>query len=268
MSIVGLAECAVAIGKASNISDAELGLLNGIKYDVENLVREWLGFNVEIATWTHYLPQQYLAQQSDNLVEGYEVIGARVVPWSRESHWDRRYLQLPEIPLRQIISIYENPAAWTVSSPPDFPASSLLHEGPDYQPDLQEVTSAPNVTPVYGLGWKGHVIRTLPAWQTYDRCIKVTYIAGLTPAELSSRFSSFRRAVVVGVQQAWNEAKAYMPDQVSRGGGVGPITSERLENWSANYGASVDQNFGLVTELPMKSKAILAKWKNWQKIAY
>jgi hypothetical protein len=185
-----------------------------------------------------------------------EVVGTRVVPWVRDSYWDRRILQLRQIPVRYpIVSVFEYADAWTV--PGGFwPANTQLVDGTDYQLDQRDAT----------FSWTGHLLRRTGTWATFlERSVKVTYTAGFTPAELSATFPKVRLATIHAIIKSFNELKAQQPDNVSRGGGVGGIVSEGIENWNASYGASVDANFNLVQDLPLSCKRMLADYVRYTK---
>lgn len=188
-------------------------------------------------------------------MEGYEVVGQRVVPWVRDSYWDRRILALTHLPVRYpMIAVYEWLDAWSVPGG-SWPPASQLQDGGDFQLDQADATFC----------WTGHLIRRSGTWSFQERTIKCVYNAGFTPSELASQFPKLRLATVQAIVANFIQLKMYQPDQVSRGGGVGAIQSESLENWQQTYSQSVDTNFGLNVDLPYSVKRTLADMVRYSK---
>src|SRR5579864_3695975 len=113
--IVSRAEILAALGKGSVITDADLALLNMIHLPTEALVEQFIGYKLTLQTYTEYLPARNMLMEMDRLVEGWELVGGRVVPWVRDSGYiDRRILALTHLPVRYpLTSVYEWLDAWS-----------------------------------------------------------------------------------------------------------------------------------------------------------
>jgi hypothetical protein len=261
MPIVSKAEIVVALGKADkSLSDGDSALINMIWAPTEKLVENFVGGKrqkLSVTQFTEYLPTNNLLPQPDVLIDNYEKVGNQVVPWFRDSYWDRRRLPLQYVPVRYpIISVFENlnaylplPPGAIATEPGYWPPSTQLQERQDYYLDMNGPT----------LSHTGFVIRNIGTWQWMERCIKITYNAGYTQDELSGTFPHVRLATLQAIVIKFNELKQHQPDVVSRGGGVGAIQSEGLDGWTVAYGKSTSDNFGMVTDLPASVKRMLAK---------
>ena len=72
-------------------------------------------------------------------------------------------------------------------------------------------------------------------------------------------------AVLEAVVVAFNQIRSHQPDVVSRGGGVGAIVSESLENWAATYGKSVDDMYNFREALPLGVRHMLSDYIRYTK---
>lgn len=230
---------------------AQSSLLTLLRPMAEDAVRNEVGYSIEQATYTHLLPNH-----SDSLGEltGVDVLNDRVV---FKHDGEVRELFTPERPLRSVTSVYEDRAAYGGQGSGDFPASALLTSGTDYY--IDQVVS--------GISWSGKLVRISSGWSPRERTIKVTYVAGLTAAELSGStvvrgpngngVTALKRAALVAAAIAWKEPQASI-----QGSNAGPITGERLADYSVQYAANQVVNlFGFKMLLPQQVKDMLADFK-------
>src|SRR5690606_6904105 len=138
------------------------GLITMLIPLAEDSLKDYVGYSIEQATYTHFLPSGDLFSSDPKEVD---VVNDRVAVsgWS-----DTRILQLPELPVRSITSIYEDAAAEFGQGPGDFNASTLLTSGVDYALELDQT----------GICRTGHVRRVGSVWPAKAGTVKVTYVAG------------------------------------------------------------------------------------------
>lgn len=197
-------------------------LLTQVRIKAENLVKQHVGYNIEQATYTEYLPAKTLSvrAEGDFTSTGFDMIGGTVVP--RQTFPNvRREMVLSQIPVRSIASIYDNAAAWNVDGG-DWPATSLLPTNAYFLDRDYEDEPA----------WSGIVYRNTGSWSVSTRTIRVTYTAGLIAAELASQYTEFGHAVQV-------TAAKMLADIAARSNmartGTGPIGSVTIEDFSVSY---------------------------------
>lgn len=232
---------------------AETALLNILKPMAEDAVREAVGYSITQDTYTHFLPEF----DEDGLeVDRIDVVNDRVVFDYRGA---TNKLFAPERPIRSITSIYRDCAAYGGQGSSDFPASSLLTAGTDYYVDY--VSS--------GVSWSGMLVAIVGSWPTRSRTVKVTYVAGLTAGELAgttavrgpsgSGVGQLKYAALLAASLAFKE-----PESI-QGSNSGPITAERLADYSVSYSAKDISNiFGFKQRLPSKVLDLLEPFKRFR----
>jgi hypothetical protein len=193
MSIVTSAEVLTVLQASGvTVSAAGLSLINFLIPAIESRVKKFIGWNVERATYTHYLPNsgpnRYF--DGDPITGGYDMIGGQAVPRQR-GNLVRQILILREIPVRSVTSIYENPGAYTVAGG-TWPTTSLLPTNSYFLDTLDG-----------DMSWTGHVYRQNGLWSTQARCVKVTYVAGLTAEEITASRSEIKLAVIRAVTSSY-----------------------------------------------------------------
>lgn len=231
-------------------SAAQTALMNILRPLAEDAVKAEVGYSIEQATHTHFLPG---FDEFGGEAVSVDVLNGRV---TFEYDEESSVLYLPERPIRSITTLYEDRAAFGGQGASDFPASSALTGGTDYYVDW--LTDS--------LSWSGKLTKRNGTWSPKARTIKVTYVAGLTAGEIAGT-TSCRGPVAGGVAQlryAAISAAALKFKQPSgiQGTNVGPITAERLADYSVQYdGKSVAQLFGWKMDLPQELKDLLAPFK-------
>lgn len=229
---------------------AETAMVNLLRPKAESAVRRYVGFTITQATHTHFLPVQ---NENAGEIEGLDVVNGRVA-FEFSNATDKMYL--PERPVRSITSLYEDSAAYGGQGSGDFPAGSALTGGTDYYIDY--TTS--------GVSWSGLLRKVAGTWSVRARTIKAVYVAGLTAAELAGTsirgpnggdVLDLKFAAIIAAALAIKEASGV------QGSNAGPITSERLSDYSVSYGKSVDSLFGFNRDLPPKVKELLDPYRRY-----
>lgn len=233
MSIVSEATLQVYLGQTSLDGPAAtlLTLLHG---RAERLVKTFLGYAVEQASHTEFLPahgptvpQPELLTEDDTMFLAAE---------------SRTKLFLSELPVRSITSIYERADGYGTDA--RFTSTYLLTANEDYWLDVGRT----------GISKTGIVHRLGGSWPLAGRSVKVTYTAGYTDAELQD--TDIPLAVIQAVAAAWNQAGALQGSEVAEG--FGAITGESTGPHNITYDAtSVREIAGLLRELPLGIQKML-----------
>jgi hypothetical protein len=260
-TICSPAEVLTYLGLGSTYTDAQRGLVEMLMPMVDDLIKSFLGWNVIQTTYTHLLPDVDMFDiyyGNFDLGIPFDAAGGRI---SYAFPGNPQILQVPEIPLRSVTSLYADYSSAGGQGPADFPAGSLLTEGTDYYIDFDSITSTPSGTT--GVCWTGHVRRWIGSvWPARQRTAKITYVAGVTPDELdgvtsfpSRRIKEIKFAAIQACAAAYNQAKA---TAVNGLGAQGPIVSERLGDAAFQYAeTAVMEMTGMMTELPFGIKRVL-----------
>lgn len=216
----------------------------------ESAVRRYVGFTITQDTYTHYLPERNQAQGE---VESLDVVNNRVA-FEYSEATDK--LWLPERPVRSISSLIEDIGAYGGQGAGDFSGASLTG-GTDYYIDYTSAT----------VSWNGLVRKIAGTWSSRARTIKVAYTAGLTAAELAGTTAvrgprggdvqDLKWACIIAAALAFKESGSV------QGSNSGPVTSERLADYSVTYGKVVESLFGFGSSLPVKVRELLDPYRRY-----
>lgn len=142
---------------------------------VEGLIAKLLGYDVLRAEHTEYLPDKDELPDRDPITQNWDSLGNKLVPVTLAAR--RGTVTLTHRPVREIITVHENPGAWSAGSgTPDFSSTYLLTAGTHYNPDWQSPDFCPS----------GVLYRISGGWCQRRRCIKAVYEAGYEAGELVS----------------------------------------------------------------------------------
>ncbi len=199
------------------------GLVTRVRVKAENLVKQYVGYNIETATYEELLPAKQISirGEGDFTAVGFELVGGTAVPRTTFPSTHRE-LVLAQRPVRSITSAFDNSAAYNTAEG-DWPATSQLPTN-SYYLDRDYVG---------GPCWSGILYRNAGgAWGSTPRSVKITYVAGLSAAELAADFTEFAHAVQV-------TAAKLIADIAARSNmartGMGPMQSVSVEDFSASY---------------------------------
>lgn len=232
------------LGKTTGtVSALDLALLNIVGPEAEKAVQEFVGYDIEEATQTEYLPERDMLPAAEPLISRWDVAGGRAVALQGSG---QARLTVTHLPLRSVTTLHENPDAQATAGG-SWDASHLLTEGTDYAIDFCKP----------GICTNGVIYRRVGVWSTVRRSIKVVYVGGYTVAELAAdgRFSVFRSSAAAAAIKTFLEFKA---NRAGAGGSGGPVQSESLDGWSITYAAAIEQLTGMQVELPAMVKQKLS----------
>ncbi len=238
MSIVTRAEVLAFLGLGSTVTDPEDGVVNSILLRVDRSVKKFVGYNIEQATYTHFLPATNRAGRGDSDAIYYDKVGNTVVAATVGGTKEGLNLHLPELPLRSVTSVYEDPSAYGGQGTDDFADGTLLTAGEGYFIDLDES----------GISKSGILRRIGPSWSSKARTIKVTYVGGYTATELQSGIAAdIGWATLLALQAAFSK----------RGVTQGTVESEKLGDYAVKY--AIDRP----GQLPRASRKLLQPYVSY-----
>ncbi len=145
-------------------------------------VKRILGYDPEQSSWTEILPRADVAGGiGQGNAGGWDVNAqhTRAIYERRDSLF--RTLQLPQIPVRQVSSVYLDQSADFGQASGAFAASTLLEQGTDYWIEWDRPYSGSTTK---GLCRSGCLIND-GNWPATPGSVKVTYRAGYSPDELA-----------------------------------------------------------------------------------
>lgn len=229
-----------------------LALLTMIQPMVEAAVKKLLGYNLASGTYTEYYPES-LANgyfDGDDIVSaGYDLVGEVAVPRTR-SQREFSVIQLCEMPVRTITSVYENPGAWATEGG-SFPSGNLLPANA-YFLDARKV----------GFSNTGQLRRISGTWSRLPRTVKITYTAGYSANEINQYFPQAKLAVLITLAKEY--ISAVMRAKAAQM--FGPVASVGIEDFSVSFMQNLSGLFGGGTvglyTIPPEAVAYLAPYIN------
>ena len=205
-------------------------LVKKVRIKAENLVKEYVGYNIEQATYVELLPSKTLSirAEGDLTSVGFDLVGGTVVPRSTFPS-SRREIVLQQLPVRSIQAVYDNPSAYNTAGG-DWPVGSQLPTNAYFiDRDYEDEPC-----------WSGILYRNTGSWGIAARTIRIEYTAGLTAAELSTRYTEFNQAVLVTCAKMLADIAA-RSNMVRTG--AGPVSSVSIQDFAASFAGG---NQGLI----------------------
>lgn len=247
-TILNMAEILGWLGLSSP-SDQQLAVLHSIHKGVEQAIVKFCRTNLVQQTFTEYYPTE---QQNPVRTTMVDVDAAsQFVSFGVGAG---EILQLRNVPVRSITSIYEQAGALAGQAPDAFPASTLLTSGVHYW--MQK--DGPG-----GMSATGFVRRRSGSWCSEVGSIKVTYVAGFSDAELNGTdgeavdASDIKLAARIAFGHYWNK-------HVSQASGLqgGIKTSESLGDYSYTLGGDFA---GTKFKIPNEARDLLNEYVHYGK---
>jgi hypothetical protein len=238
--ICARAEILAFLGKGGSVTDQEDGLINLLSPMVEQSVKRFVGYSIEQATHTHFLPRDRRGGNVDPAVRYYDVQGGKAVGATIGGVAEAAMLLVPEIPLRSITNLYEDTSAYAGQGSSDFTASTELTSGSDFYVQYEPA----------GLSMGGIIHRTGGYWPAKNGTVKVVYVGGYTQAELSTGIAAdIKLACLLSIQHAFGQ----------RGESAGTIKAERLGDYAVTY--AVER----AAQMPRQARKLLGPFVSFGK---
>lgn len=221
--------------------DADQRVLNMLRGYTESQARAFVGHCISQNTITHeYQRRDDIGVASDADAQVAEIVGDTVY-MSRPAACDHGHiLQLDNGFVRSISELREDPAAVFGQGGSDFGASTVLTAGTNYFLELDRA----------GLSRSGRVHRRNGNWSSAPGTIRITYVAGLTKAELADEWSYVKLALLEDMQTKFQTLRS------KRSGGGGPLKKESYAG-DVTYEYAVDMASRSISELSEGAKSKL-----------
>ena len=214
------------------LSTADLDMINeDLAPNAEIAVKEYLGYDVEQATYTEYYPitdQRVPSASLDTVYAWNDSYDANMTTLIMDPISE---IFVKQYPLRSIASIYQNPAAW-ITDPVngDWSSQWLVAPGTGWTVDWDEPGPVPQPGPSAVAAAGPH---------RADRC-RSTYTAGFTQPELQTvRWAAFKEACMETVK-VWYLSESSLRATPTAGGSFGYITSETVRDVASRLRREVD----------------------------
>jgi hypothetical protein len=255
MSIVSNADVTAYVTACGAAVPAGLGTLVTLaRAAAERGLRDFIGYSIEQAAVTEYLPHGAGNPRGDGdgSAAGFDLSASGMVVSRGVGRQGRRELVLGKLPVRSVASVYDNPAAYNTAGG-DWPATSLLPAA-NYYLDTPGADS---------LCWSGILYRNVGSWATLARCVKVTYTAGLTAAELAEDgdYPNFRLAVLTAA--ALTLGKILARGRVALTGHV--VSSVSIQDFSASFGGTGGTSLGTADGVGLAGVDFPTEARGWVK---
>jgi hypothetical protein len=229
----------------TNPSDTELAQLDMLRRTSEAEVKAYIDQEIEQATYTEYLPSSNAKSPNWNEgVGGWERFGNQAIQVPQSDY----LLQLTNVPVRTVTSVYQTTLGYSGYGPEPFDASHLLTPGTHYWVDEKQP----------GISYSGLMGRLNGAWPYVARSVKVTYVAGYSEAELNGTattgidVSEIKAAVLMAIKDSFY-------DMIDRG----EITSERILDYGISYQPLGKSSGGSATRRGVAWRAKLQRHRNY-----
>lgn len=243
----------------SAVSDAGRTALTTCVPLIQQAIEKLIGFPIIQASHVEFYPGTITnyAGGGDYLVGNWDVSAGRAIAQVRD-HQYRRILGLRCLPIRSITEVCEFMGAWDGGLDgltfPYFPATSILPAS-SYRADFGES----------GVSWTGRVIRNHGIWIRDLRCIKVTYVAGLTQAEVNADYGDLKLALLTSIQSAY--IGIVMRALAAESGGF--VQSTSITDFSESIGdpKTIGVWFDNNYMLPPEAQRMLSRYINLRRYA-
>lgn len=277
--LVTEAELRAALGLTETITDVERGLIQLILPAVSSRVNKFLGYNPEQAVRTELVPRSEIAggpaMQGPNTDYDYISNTSNTRAILRPYASQGRTLQLSYLPIRAVVSLYLNQAAYAGQATNAFPSTCLMTQGSDFWVEFDEPLAS---DPMKGYGPSGCLF-SQGIWPVTPASVKVSYRAGYSPTELrgmaaedevasdgtitqaSVDAGGINRAALLTAVRMFHEMIVY--SKKSRTGfNPGPVSSESLGDYSYSQG-TVNGIADMSVSLPSEAREELEPFVNW-----
>lgn len=258
-TILDVSEVLLELGLSSAVTDEERAVVEQSVRRAESTVVRHLRYDPVLRTRTEYYPQRVSGYQpremvwESNDVEAYQ---------RAESEASTSELQLQHLPIRSVTSLYLDYDGRSGAQAGAFAVSTLKAEGTDYWPNYDRVDGDGNRLCSDG------VLRSLGSWPQEPGTVKVTYIAGYSPAELRGEDAIINAGPIIEalLLESCRRVRRMFALKKSNGRGMpaGIITSESLGDYSYSIDAGSANKMAMSSSgLMPESVELLSGFVNW-----
>lgn len=218
----------------SDACDEHDALLRQIKKFTESQARRYVGHGIIEATYTNEYQRRFGAGSWDSQAI-VDVVGGKVYTGPAYNVPEGHVLQLDNGIVRSVTSVREDTSA-RFNSSGGFAAATELTEGTDF--DIEMNNDDFSVS--------GRLIRRNRNWSSIPGTIRVTYVAGLSSAELSDKYLFVKLALLEDMREKFD----YQLEKRASSGYAGPVRRESYSgDYSVEYATSTRSGSSPMSEL-------------------
>ena len=257
-SIIDISEVILELGLSASITEEERAIAYVAITRAEGAVKRFIKYDPVQRTRTEYYPQQDFGVASG--VGVWEVEGDQAI-LRRLAEAASNELQVQHIPIRSVTTLAVDYDGRSGTRAGSFAAATEKVEGTDFWPNYDgEDADGESIC-------RDGIIRSFGAWATTPGSIKIVYVAGYTDDELHGQGGVVDASPItdVIVSEAVRRAKkAFVMMKTSRGFMPGPLTGERLGEYSWQTDSAITSRlFGGEWDLLPENTEKLSTFINW-----
>lgn len=257
MPILAFSDVLTALGISDTVTDKQRSLIQMIMPLAEGAVRDYIKYDPCYKLHTEYYPERDIFNGDLGSDLYLDKIGDRAVVMAEGEL--SPVIQLAHLPVREMVSVYEDPGARGGQGSDDFASGTQLISGSDFQLDYLRD----------GYSQSGFLFRIGKGWSGRRRSVKVIYYAGYTDAELDGTAEAgidaqgLKYAALIAATSAYTEISAWQKG----GSGVGPLRSESIttSGHSRTYAgdSTMLASVGFQVRLPTKAQYLAQPFRRY-----
>lgn len=231
--IADLSELLLQLGLSATCTETERAIAQAALRSATSAVVRHLKYNPVQSTHTEYYPQMDMGRQGR---EGIWEANDTEAYIRHVSEASTNELQIKNIPIRSITSLYVDYDGRSGTRTGSFAAETLKVAGSDYWANFDLVDSAGNKVCTDG------IIRAQGTWPDLAGSVKITYVAGYTATELRGEDTVIDAGLIFEavIDEAVRRVlKIYSRSKNRLAGFVGPLTSENLGDYSYSSSSGI-----------------------------
>lgn len=257
-TIVDISEVLLELGLSNSATDEERAIVATAITRAEGAVKRHLRYDPVQRTRTEYYPHQDFRSAAREAVWEVNDTEAYLRHMAEAASTD---LQVQHLPIRSITTLHIDYDARSGSRSGAFGVSTLKVEGEDFWPNYDGLDSSGNKI------CRDGIIRSAGSWPNVAGSVKLVSVAGYTAKELHGQDTIVDASPIMDavIDEAVRRAKkAFVNKKHARVGfAAGPITSERLGDYSVSYdSASANRLFGGLYDLLPETSQTLSEFVN------
>jgi len=257
-TIIDPSEVLLEMGLSASVTEEERAIVNTAIVRAEGAIKRYLKYDPVQCERTEYYPQQ---EFDHNSREGlWEVQGGLAVI-RRVTEASTSELQVKHVPIRSITSLRVDLDGRSGTTLGSFPLETERIEGSDFWANYDGLDSSDVQI------CRDGIIRSFGLWPVTPGTVRLIYIAGYTSAEIHGQDTLVDASPIMDatLQEAVRRAqKAFLMMKSSRGFVAGPLTGERMGDYSYTLASSTSQQlFGGSYDVIPSSVEKLSDFVNW-----
>lgn len=254
---VDISEVLLEVGLSSSVTEEERAIVTSSINDAESAVRRFLKYDPAYQEHTEYYPNMDFTRTGRIAV--WEV--SNTTAYQRQlAEMSTTELQIRHLPLRAVTTLQIDYDGRAGSKPGAFGSGTNRIEGTDFWPNYDRIDSQGNQVCSDG------ILRSEGYWPAISGCVKIVYFAGYTAAELRGQDAEIDASPiweVVKYEAMRRIFRKFNLRKSGRLGWAGPLTSERLGDYSYQRDAKLYEGLISSADLSPGSVEKLSQFENY-----